>query len=134
VKVLQIMAAHCATSPRSGTEKAKFWLLILLLFSSTFLFTFTYQKYRFVDLVVFDLDHGASNSREVTIKLHPQDEKKNELLISSLTLLSDQFPGPVIEARSGDALAAVVSNQVDDEGVSFYWHGCICEGQMRWTA
>lgn len=36
----------------------------------------------------------------------------------------DEFPGPTIEARSGDTLVVeVVNNLQDSEGVSIHWHG-----------
>jgi FtsP/CotA-like multicopper oxidase with cupredoxin domain len=35
----------------------------------------------------------------------------------------DEFPGPLIEARSGDRLVIHVHNGVQDEGVSLHWHG-----------
>ncbi|KAF6524966.1 hypothetical protein HZS61_010761 [Fusarium oxysporum f. sp. conglutinans] len=34
-----------------------------------------------------------------------------------------EFPGPLIEARSGDRLVIHVHNGVQDEGVSLHWHG-----------
>jgi FtsP/CotA-like multicopper oxidase with cupredoxin domain len=43
-------------------------------------------------------------------------------------LTLDQFPGPVIEARSGDTLIVAISNQLDDEGVSLHWHGLHMRG------
>lgn len=45
------------------------------------------------------------------------------MLNFSLTPPLGHFPGPVIEARSEDRLVIIVSNQLDDEGVSFHWHG-----------
>lgn len=44
-------------------------------------------------------------------------------------LLAGQFPGPTIEARSGDILEVNVWNLVE-EGVSIHWHGL----HMRGTA
>ncbi|KAF5664245.1 putative multicopper oxidase [Fusarium heterosporum] len=38
-------------------------------------------------------------------------------------LVNDAFPGPVIEARSGDRIVVHVHNDLLDEGVSLHWHG-----------
>ena len=38
-----------------------------------------------------------------------------------------QFPGPTIEARSGDTLEVEVSNLLD-VGVSLHWHGLYMRG------
>ncbi|KAJ6779931.1 hypothetical protein PWT90_05352 [Aphanocladium album] len=43
-------------------------------------------------------------------------------------LVNGEFPGPLIEARSGDRIIVHVTNSLpDDEGVSLHWHGL----QMR---
>jgi FtsP/CotA-like multicopper oxidase with cupredoxin domain len=41
-----------------------------------------------------------------------------------------EFPGPTIEARSGDTLIVHVENGLtaDDEGVSIHWHGLYMNG------
>lgn len=41
----------------------------------------------------------------------------------TLTLVLDAFPGPTIEARSGDRIIVNVQNNLPDEGVSLHWHG-----------
>ncbi|KAF4332241.1 L-ascorbate oxidase [Fusarium beomiforme] len=38
-------------------------------------------------------------------------------------LVNDEFPGPLIEARSGDRLVIHVHNGLQGEGVSLHWHG-----------
>ncbi|KAF4457103.1 putative multicopper oxidase [Fusarium austroafricanum] len=38
-------------------------------------------------------------------------------------LVNDQFPGPLIEAKSGDRLVIWVHNSLPDENVSLHWHG-----------
>lgn len=38
-------------------------------------------------------------------------------------LINDQFPGPTLEARSGDLLIIRVENALEDEGLSIHWHG-----------
>lgn len=38
-------------------------------------------------------------------------------------LCIDQFPGPTIEARSGDRIVVNVDNALDGQGLSLHWHG-----------
>ncbi|KAM6511313.1 hypothetical protein FALCPG4_016315 [Fusarium falciforme] len=38
-------------------------------------------------------------------------------------LVNDEFPGPTIEARSGDRLVLYIHNDLETEGVSLHWHG-----------
>ncbi|KAJ3459208.1 hypothetical protein MRS44_015281 [Fusarium solani] len=38
-------------------------------------------------------------------------------------LVNDEFPGPTIEARSGDRLVLHIHNGLETEGVSLHWHG-----------
>ena len=46
-----------------------------------------------------------------------------------IDMFAGQFPGPTIEARSGDRLFVVISNQLEDgEGVSIHWHGLHMRG------
>jgi hypothetical protein len=42
------------------------------------------------------------------------------LLIHNMTGL---FPGPTIEARSGDTLVITLINRLEDESISIHWHG-----------
>ncbi|RBR21890.1 uncharacterized protein FIESC28_04733 [Fusarium coffeatum] len=44
-------------------------------------------------------------------------------------LVNDQFPGPLIEARSGDSIVVHVKNGLEDEGVSLHWHGLLLKNQ-----
>ncbi|CAG8948828.1 hypothetical protein HYFRA_00001951 [Hymenoscyphus fraxineus] len=46
----------------------------------------------------------------------------------SVYLINGQFPGPLIEARSGDELIIEVRNGVRDEGVAIHWHGLWMKG------
>jgi FtsP/CotA-like multicopper oxidase with cupredoxin domain len=44
-------------------------------------------------------------------------------------VLAGEFPGPTIEARTGDQLNIIVLNQLDNgEGVAFHWHGLHMKG------
>ncbi|KAI6762518.1 hypothetical protein HG530_008498 [Fusarium avenaceum] len=38
-------------------------------------------------------------------------------------LVNDEFPGPLIEARSGDRVVVHVHNGLSEEGLSIHWHG-----------
>ncbi|KJZ74708.1 hypothetical protein HIM_05825 [Hirsutella minnesotensis 3608] len=49
----------------------------------------------------------------------------------SVYLINGQFPGPLVEARSGDELVVEVHNALDidgAEGVSVHWHGLLMKG------
>jgi FtsP/CotA-like multicopper oxidase with cupredoxin domain len=53
----------------------------------------------------------------------PDGVKKRVYLINGV------FPGPTIEARSGDTLKIHLSNNIeDDEGLSIHWHGLNMKG------
>ncbi|EKG22522.1 Multicopper oxidase type 1 [Macrophomina phaseolina MS6] len=43
-------------------------------------------------------------------------------------LINDGFLGPTVEARSGDRLVIEVQNALEDEGLSFHWHGLLMRG------
>ncbi|CAK7217218.1 hypothetical protein SCUCBS95973_003071 [Sporothrix curviconia] len=43
-------------------------------------------------------------------------------------LINGAFPGPTIEARTGDTLVVSVTNSLPDEGISFHWHGLHMRG------
>jgi FtsP/CotA-like multicopper oxidase with cupredoxin domain len=44
--------------------------------------------------------------------------------------ISDQFPGPTIEARSSDMLEIEVFNFSEDE-ISLHWHGLYMRGEFE---
>ena len=49
----------------------------------------------------------------------------------SLINLAGHFPGPVIEARSGDEIVVDVYNGLaDNEGTAFHWHGLSMRGAI----
>lgn len=43
--------------------------------------------------------------------------------------VAGQFPGPTIEARSGDRIIIKAYNGLQDEGLSLHWHGLRMKGQ-----
>ncbi|KAF5603210.1 L-ascorbate oxidase [Fusarium pseudocircinatum] len=92
--------------------------------------------------------HGLSSSRpsddatgHLGYRLHPEDHASRPPTTISFNwtitagtrspdgvekrvyLVNDEFPGPLIEARSGDRLVIHVHNGLQDEGVSLHWHG-----------
>lgn len=87
---------------------------------------------------------GSSNVRDFTITLNPNEHNDREAhtrtfswnITSALLrpdgvnreviLINDYFPGPTIEARSGDNIVVNVHNHLE-QGISFHWHGL----QMR---
>ncbi|KAJ4012510.1 hypothetical protein NW752_008208 [Fusarium irregulare] len=44
-------------------------------------------------------------------------------------LVNGRFPGPLIEARSGDTIIVHVRNGLEDKGVSLHWHGLLLKNQ-----
>ena len=44
-----------------------------------------------------------------------------------------EFPGPVIEARSGDEIVVEVHNGLDDEDIAIHWHGLSMRGKLLQT-
>jgi FtsP/CotA-like multicopper oxidase with cupredoxin domain len=49
---------------------------------------------------------------------------------SEVLTRTDQFPGPTIEARSGDTLEIEVFNSAEEE-VSLHWHGLHMRGGYK---
>jgi FtsP/CotA-like multicopper oxidase with cupredoxin domain len=47
-----------------------------------------------------------------------------------LTPVPGQFPGPWIEARSGDDIVIDVHNDLSGEGVAIHWHGLWMRGKI----
>ncbi|PMD41239.1 multicopper oxidase [Hyaloscypha variabilis F] len=89
----------------------------------------------------------GSSSRDITIKLHPENHNRRAATTivhywnitkgyispdgvhKKVYLINGQFPGPIVEARSGDKLIMVVSNQLEkEEGISIHWHGLHMKG------
>nr|RBQ98609.1 hypothetical protein FVER53263_12301 [Fusarium verticillioides] len=92
--------------------------------------------------------HGLSSSRpsndttgHLGYRLHPQNHTSRPPTTLSFNwtittgtrspdgvekqvyLVNDEFPGPLIEARSGDRVVIHVHNGLQDESVSLHWHG-----------
>jgi hypothetical protein len=60
----------------------------------------------------------------------PKDTAFSSRETTMLTHCKGEFPGPTIEARSGDTLIVHVENALSspDDGVSLHWHGLFMKG------
>ncbi|KAF8854167.1 hypothetical protein BDZ45DRAFT_716300 [Acephala macrosclerotiorum] len=137
------------TWPRKRLGRAATSVLLLLLLSSTALFILTYQKYwNLRPALLSNLTNGHTEStRDLGITLHPEDHSHRapttitrkwnitkgyrypDGVRKLVYLINDEFPGPTIEARSGDTLEIVVSNRLGhEEGVAIHFHGLHMKG------
>ena len=58
-------------------------------------------------------------------------ERRPDGVAKQFYLINDQFPGPLLEARSGDELVVRVRNLLrDDEGVAIHFHGVWASNEM----
>ncbi|ODA81348.1 hypothetical protein RJ55_04313 [Drechmeria coniospora] len=60
-----------------------------------------------------------------------QERRAPDGVVKSVYLINGQFPGPLVEARSGDEIVANVYNSIPDEregGISLHWHGLTMKG------
>ncbi|RAL05428.1 laccase [Aspergillus ibericus CBS 121593] len=91
--------------------------------------------------------HDPDASRPV-IELHPEnhvyrdsvaqhldwevtaDYGRPDGVLKRVYLVNGLFPGPTIEARSGDRLIVNVTNSLKDESISIHWHGLHIENAM----
>ncbi|KAE8373585.1 laccase [Aspergillus bertholletiae] len=85
--------------------------------------------------------HNGPDLARPSIELHPEDHVSREPVTQRLDwvvgsgrlrpdgvlkqvyLINDVFPGPTIEARSGDILLINVTNALQEEPISIHWHG-----------
>ncbi|KAE8147072.1 multicopper oxidase-domain-containing protein [Aspergillus avenaceus] len=51
-------------------------------------------------------------------------------VLKKVYLINGMFPGPSIEARSGDTLIINVTNALQDESISIHWHGLHIHNKM----
>ncbi|KAG0648377.1 Diphenol oxidase 2 [Hyphodiscus hymeniophilus] len=124
-----------------------FYLFLFL--SAIVVFIFTYRNFSSTHLSsLFEAPFEDTKPvRALAIELHPKEHIRR--LPTSLThhwnitegvrapdgvnktvyLINGEFPGPTIEARTGDQLIVVVSNQLKKgEGVAIHWHGLHMKG------
>ncbi|EFX02163.1 iron transport multicopper oxidase fet3 [Grosmannia clavigera kw1407] len=87
----------------------------------------------------------ATSDRAIKLVLHPEDHVSREAKATRLSwnitmarlapdgvqrdviLVNGQFPGPTVEARSGDTLVIEVFNSID-ESLTLHWHGLHMKG------
>ncbi|KAJ5945277.1 hypothetical protein N7516_005445 [Penicillium verrucosum] len=85
-------------------------------------------------------EHEAITARP-RIELHPEDHvyrpaatqylnwrvtsdfRRPDGVSKRVYLINDLFPGPTVEARSGDTLIITVTNALPDESIAIHWHG-----------
>lgn len=46
-------------------------------------------------------------------------------------LINELFPGPLIEARSGDEIVIKINNGLENEGTAIHWHGLSMRGKLK---
>lgn len=136
-----------AEAPRPGHRR---WLTPLLALISTLLLAL-YLTTQFRHLSPPDIqDLEAPSSDHVThsdrSRLHPADHisrnpttithtwnitsglRRPDGVLKRAFLINDEFPGPTLEARSGDTLVIRVENGLDDDGVAIHFHGLHMRG------
>ncbi|TQV93630.1 ferro-O2-oxidoreductase [Cordyceps javanica] len=122
--------------------RTSFWLATVVFLIAATLLIAPYAGWQLPQ----QLAHKQPQPREqVAIPLHPHLHAKRDAktlrfdwtvsvglrspdgVEKQVYLVNGQFPGPTIEARSGDRIIVHVRNRVPDEGLSLHWHGL----QMR---
>lgn len=96
---------------------------------------------------------GVYGGRPLNLELHPEDHVRRERktwnykweittgirapdgVEKTVYLINGQFPGPVIEARSGDTIIVEVVNELkDNKGLSVHWHGLHMRGNSVFSS
>ncbi|KAJ6043317.1 uncharacterized protein N7446_001512 [Penicillium canescens] len=62
------------------------------------------------------------------------DHRRPDGVLKRVYLINDLFPGPTVEARSGDTLIITVENELLDESVTLHWHGLHVANSMDGAA
>ncbi|KAK5679554.1 hypothetical protein LTS10_008375 [Elasticomyces elasticus] len=58
-------------------------------------------------------------------------KRRPDGVAKSVYLVNDAFPGPTVEAQSGDTVIVTVRNQLEDnEGTALHWHGLRISNEM----
>lgn len=135
-------------------SKWKSYLLPALLISCLVVFLFNYRELfgNHLFLLQNPLDRPSSQTSnntqpaELAIRLHPDQHREREPTTlrekwhitkdyrspdgvrKLVYLINGQFPGPTLEARSGDTMVIEVYNELEDEGVAIHWHGLRMKG------
>lgn len=96
--------------------------------------------------------HHSESTIRPRIELHPEDHvyrlpvtqyldwrvtsehRRPDGVLKEIYLINDLFPGPTIEARSGDTLIITVTNAVQAEPIAIHWHGLHVSNAMDGAA
>ncbi|CAG7918927.1 unnamed protein product [Penicillium olsonii] len=99
-------------------------------------------------LVVPEHDQKDELAIRPRIELHPEDHihrapvtqyldwrvasahRRPDGVLKRVCLINDLFPGPTIEARSGDTLIISVTNELPEESIALHWHGLLVTNNM----
>lgn len=121
--------------------------IVLVLLLLTLYFASNNLPVLFLDHSPYDLD-SASPDGTLGILLHPEDHsyrrprqlteywnvtseyRAPDGVLKKIYLINGQFPGPLIECRTGDRLTIHVTNQLEraEEKISIHWHGLNMRG------
>lgn len=75
------------------------------------------------DLDYWRNDYNVTKERHYYFNITTLEKIDANGAIRNLTVINGKYPGPLIEANSGDTIYLHVSNQMNDEPVSFHMHG-----------
>lgn len=75
------------------------------------------------DLDYWRSDYNVTKDRHYYFNITVLEKINANGATRNLTVINDQFPGPLIEANSGDTIYLHVSNQMEVEPISFHLHG-----------
>lgn len=85
--------------------------------------------------------HEQDSTDRPRVELHPEDHiyrppvtqhldwrvtadsRRPDGVLKKVYLINELFPGPTIEARSGDTLIVTVTNALPSETIALHWHG-----------
>ncbi|CAG8233852.1 unnamed protein product [Penicillium salamii] len=102
-----------------------------------------------------DVPEHHPNDERVTrprIELHPEDHiyrtpvtqhlswrvtseyRRPDGVLKRVCLVNGLFPGPTIEARSGDTLIITVANDLPEDSIALHWHGLSVTNDMDGAA
>lgn len=133
--------------PRSGSwTKTTIFALVTTIFIATLLISGLGLNHG-ADLTSFLSGHINNDAPEQSAsRLHPEDHvfrnatrrvfnwrvtsglRRPDGVLKRVYLVNDAFPGPTIEARSGDQIIVHVHNALEQDGVSIHWHGLRMRG------
>lgn len=96
--------------------------------------------------------HEQESDQRPRIELHPEDHvhrpatthhldwtvttdhRRPDGVLKQVYLVNGLFPGPTVEARSGDTLVITVTNALEQESFTLHWHGLHVSNAMDGAA